>query len=83
MTAWLAAVVALLPPFAAALWASCRTRTAERLVAVQFATATAILMLVAMSFAFDQPSEIDLALSLSLLSLPGTLLFAVFVERWL
>ena len=83
MTAWLATAIALLPPFAAALWFCCRTNTVNRLVAVQFATSLAALILTAMSFAFGQPSEIDLALTLSLLSLPGTLIFAVFVERWL
>lgn len=83
MTAWLAAVIALLPPLAAALVLCCRGGTANRLVAVEFATSVAALILVAMSFAFGQPSEIDLALSLALLALPGTLIFAVFVERWL
>lgn len=83
MTAWLAAAVAFLPPFVAALVMCCRGRTPDRLVAVQFATAMAVLIVVCLSFAFDQPSEIDLALTLSLLSLPGTLIFAVFVERWL
>jgi multicomponent Na+:H+ antiporter subunit F len=83
MTAWLAATIALLPPFAVALWVCWRANTADRLVAVQFATSTAILILATMSFAVDQPSEVDLALTLALLSLPGTLIFAVFVERWL
>jgi multicomponent Na+:H+ antiporter subunit F len=41
------------------------------------------LLLMALSFAFDQPSSFDLALALALLGLPGTLLFAVFTERWL
>ena len=40
-------------------------------------------MLVAASFAFDQTSSIDLALTFGLLSLSATLLFAVFLERWL
>ena len=82
MTAWLAATIGLLPPFAVALWLCWRAGTADRLVAVQFATSAAVLIFVAMSFAYEQPSELDLALSLSLLSLPGTLIFAIFVERW-
>jgi multisubunit Na+/H+ antiporter MnhF subunit len=36
-----------------------------------------------MTFAFDQPALIDLALALALLSLPGTLLLSLFLERWL
>ena len=43
----------------------------------------AVLTLAAMDYAFDQPAAIDIALSLALLSLPGTLVFAVFQERWL
>ena len=36
-----------------------------------------------MTFAFDQSSFIDLALTLALLTLPGTLVMALFLERWL
>ncbi|HEX4149975.1 MAG TPA: monovalent cation/H+ antiporter complex subunit F [Pirellulales bacterium] len=54
-----------------------------RLIAAQLATALAILLLIALSFAFDQASTIDLALTLALLTLPGTLLLALFEERWL
>jgi multisubunit Na+/H+ antiporter MnhF subunit len=35
------------------------------------------------SFASHQPSIIDLSLALGLLSLPGSLLLAHFLERWL
>jgi multicomponent Na+:H+ antiporter subunit F len=40
-------------------------------------------MLAMLSFAFGQASSTDLALTVALLSLPGTLVFALFVERWL
>lgn len=80
---WLLAALALLPPFALAVVAAGRGPQGLRLVAVQLATALTTLILVALSFALDQPATIDLALVLAVLTLPGTLLFAVFQERWL
>lgn len=83
MNVWLAAVVALMPALAAPLWVGLTARTAERLVAAQLANAVAGLTIVLMSFAFDLPSIVDLALTLAFLSLPGSLLLAQFFERWL
>src|SRR6185437_6321087 len=83
MNVWLAAVLALLPPLAMAGTVALRAGSADRLVAVQLATSISILILVLMSFAFDQPSFIDVPLTLAFLSLPGTLIFAHFLERWL
>jgi multicomponent Na+:H+ antiporter subunit F len=83
MNPWLLSVIAWLPPLALPLWVAARGSLADRLVAVQLATNVTILLLVLMSFAFDQDSLIDLPLTLTVLSLPGTLMFAHFVERWL
>jgi multicomponent Na+:H+ antiporter subunit F len=80
--AWLAASLALLPPLLCAVVAAGRGAMPRRLVAMELASAVALL-LIALSFAFDQPSSIDLALTAALLSLPGMLVFALFVERWL
>jgi multicomponent Na+:H+ antiporter subunit F len=80
---WLISVIALLPPLALPLWVAARGKLVDRLVAVQLATNVAILILILASFAFDQDTLIDLPLSLAALSLPGTLMFAMFVERWL
>ena len=80
---WLAALIALLPPLAVAFWIGLRAGTADRLVALELAAALSVLIMVLMSFAFDQPSFIDLPLTISFLSLPGTLVFAHFLERWL
>ena len=81
--AWLAASLALLPPFLAAVIAAGRGAVSRRLVAVELASALLVMLLIALSFAFDQPSSIDLALTAALLALPGMLVFALFVERWL
>ncbi len=80
---WLIASLGLLPPFLAAVVATGRGPLAHRLAAIELACSLAVLLLVALSFAFDQASSIDLALTLALLTLPGTLLIAVFAERWL
>ncbi|WGR93118.1 monovalent cation/H+ antiporter complex subunit F [Bradyrhizobium sp. ISRA443] len=85
MSAWLATVIGLLLALPVPFYLALRgdSDSADRLVALLLATSIALLALVAMSFAFDQPSFMDLPLMLSLLSLPGTLIFAQFLERWL
>lgn len=83
MTPWLAAVFGLLPALAAALFFACRGTIATRFVAVQLATALSVGLLMLVTFAFDQSAFTDLALVLAVLSLPGTLLMALFLERWL
>lgn len=83
MNPWLVADIALLPGLAMPLWVATRCAAASRLVAVQLATSLAGLMIIAFSFASDQSTLMDLALALALLSLPGSLLLAHFLERWL
>jgi multicomponent Na+:H+ antiporter subunit F len=83
MNPWLLSLIAWLPPLALPLWVAARGRLADRLVALQLATSVVILLVVLASFAFDQSSIIDLALALTVLSLPATLMFALFIERWL
>jgi multicomponent Na+:H+ antiporter subunit F len=82
-TGWLIASVALLPPLLIAIIACGRQAIGPRLIAVQLATSLTVLLLITMSFAFDQASSIDLSLMLVLLTLPGTLVLALFVERWI
>lgn len=83
MTMWFVAALGLLPPGLVAVVAAGRGEPGRRLVAVQFGGALATALLVVLSFVFDQPSAIDLALTLAVLTLPGTLLLALFYERWL
>jgi multicomponent Na+:H+ antiporter subunit F len=83
MTVWLAAALALLPPMAIVALAACRGPLAGRLVALQLASCITALLLAVLCFAVDQSSFIDLSLCLALLNLPGTLVLAVFTERWL
>ena len=83
VTPFLAACIALLPALAIPLWIGMRGSLPDRLIAVQLGTTIAAIIMVLMSFAFDQSSLIDLPLTLAFLSLPGTLLLAIFMERWL
>lgn len=83
MTAWIAAGLALLPVLGLAVIATGRGTAGSRLVAVALATSLSVLLLVVFDFAFDQPSSLDLAMALALLALPGTLVLALFQERWL
>lgn len=83
MTSELVATLALLPPLVVAIVAAGRGPVGGRLVAVQFASSLTVALFVLLSFVLDQPSSIDLALTLAVLGLPGTLAMAFFLERWL
>ena len=83
MTAWTVAFVLLLPAFAVPVMAALRGGTADRLAAVPLAGGVATMLLALTTFVFDQSSFIDIALCLALLTLPGTLVLALFLERWL
>ena len=83
MMAWLLASVALLPPLAMALAMCGNGAIGQRFAAVQLAGSLSALLLVILTFVLDQASSIDLALTLAILTLPSTLLFALFLERWL
>ena len=83
VTPWLLALLALMPGIVLAVVMACRGDIIGRLVATQLVVALATLVLVLMTFAFDQPAFADLPLSLALLNLPGTLVMALFLERWL
>jgi multisubunit Na+/H+ antiporter MnhF subunit len=83
MNIWLLATIGLLPPFAVSAAMAVRGNFADRLVAIQYETTAAALILVLLTVAFDQPSFLDHALSLVLVTNPGTLLYTWFLERWL
>lgn len=83
MNPWLVATVLLLPPLLAPLYVAVRADANNRLVAMQVASTLAALIIALMTFAFDQSSFIDVALALTLLAVPGTYLYTVFMERWL
>lgn len=83
MSPWVLAVIALLPPFGLMVLMCSYGPVGRRIVAAQMVTSIGVLALVTMTFAFDEASSIDLALVLGLLCLPASLLYALFLERWL
>ncbi|WP_267355410.1 MULTISPECIES: monovalent cation/H+ antiporter complex subunit F [unclassified Methylobacterium] len=83
MNIWTAAILALLPPLILAAVLAWRGTPGQRFAAYQLAGSVTVLILTLMAFATDQASITDLALTLVLLNLPGTMLLAVFLERWI
>jgi multicomponent Na+:H+ antiporter subunit F len=84
MTLWLCADAALILAALACMLVILRARRlSDCLAAMQLGGLILVLALLCLSQAMARPSFLDLALALALLSFPGTLLFAHFVERWL
>ena len=83
MNLWLTAAAALLPALAAAGWMAAIADLENRFVALELAATIAVFMLMLLSVGYDQPSFIDLGLTLVLLSFPGALAYAHFLERWI
>jgi multisubunit Na+/H+ antiporter MnhF subunit len=80
---WTAACVGMIGPLLGAVWLAARGDIPQRLAGAQVAAAVAIVLLVAMTFALDQSSAADVALTAGLLGVPAGLVFGLFLERWL
>lgn len=76
-------ICALLPPLVVGLVVARRDALHTRPLAIQFLSTLVAVIFVLVALAMQQPSFIDLALTLTLLGLPGTLVYAFFMERWL
>lgn len=83
MTIWAAASLGLLAALTVPVLLALRGGTADRLVAVQLASALGTALLFLLTFVVGDPAFVDLALGLAILTLPGTLAMAFFLERWL
>jgi multisubunit Na+/H+ antiporter MnhF subunit len=83
MSPWLIAFICCIPPFGVAAYRALSGRSAQRLVATELTVCIGTLMLVLASFAWPHDGLIDLALALGLLTVPGTLVFTHYLERWL
>ncbi len=80
---WLVFSLALLPPWCVMLVYCAVGPLGTRLAAVQLASALSVCILVALTYVLTEPSSIDLALSVGLLAVPATLLYALVLERWI
>lgn len=83
MSPWLIAFLLCVPPFALAAYRALSGRAPQRLVAAELAVCIGTLLLVLAGFAWPHDGVIDLALALGLVSVPGTLAYTHFPERWL
>jgi multisubunit Na+/H+ antiporter MnhF subunit len=82
MNLWLWAALALLAGEVPLLWRLLRGHLIGALAALQQGQVVTVLVLLSTALGIHQPSFFDLALALSLLSAPGGLVFARFLERW-
>jgi multicomponent Na+:H+ antiporter subunit F len=80
---FLIAAISMLLALALPSWVAVRGTLAQRLVALELCSVATTLVLVCLSLAFGQPSFLDVAVALVVLSLPGTLVLTVCLERWL
>ncbi|HEV7664177.1 MAG TPA: monovalent cation/H+ antiporter complex subunit F [Chloroflexota bacterium] len=83
MNLWLAATLGLLLALIPCGVVVLRGGRFDRLVALQLATLVTVLALVTLAIGLERSSYTDLALTLALLAFPGTLAFAITLERWL
>jgi multisubunit Na+/H+ antiporter MnhF subunit len=83
VNAWLVASLGLLAALVPCGVVVLRAGRFDRLVALQLATVITVLALLSLSIGLERPSYADLAVTLVLLAFPGTLAFAITLERWL
>lgn len=83
MSPWLIAFPLCVPPYGVAAYRALSGRAAQRLVAAELAVCFATLMLVFAGYAWPHDGVVDLAVALGLVSVPGTLAYTHFLQRWL
>lgn len=82
MSVWYGAGAVLLLAQVQLLWRLTHGGLLGALAALQAAQVLTVLALMCLAVGLDQSSFLDLAVALALLSAPGGLVFARFLERW-
>jgi len=82
VNAWTVAAIALLAAYVPAGWVCLRGAPMDRLVGFQMSGTLTLVLLVVIAEAMGRPGFVDLAVVLSVLSLPGGLALARVMERW-
>ena len=82
MSIWYAAAMALMLAEAPLLWRLARGGLLGAMAALQAAQVLSVLVLICLAEGLGQSSFLDLAVALALLTAPGGLVFARFLERW-
>jgi multicomponent Na+:H+ antiporter subunit F len=83
MNVWLLATGVLLLALVPCAVVAFRAAVMDRLIAVELAGTLAALLVLTLAQGLGRPSLFDVALALALLSVPATLVYAYFLERWL
>jgi len=83
MNIWLLAAAAMMLGFIPCGVICCRAPTIDRLVGMQLAGVVGVLTLILLARGYERPSYEDAALCVAILSYPGSLVYAHFMERWL
>ena len=83
MNIWLFATGALLLALLPCALIVFRAAPLDRLIALELAGTITTLLVVTLAQGLGRPSIFDLALALALLSVPGTLVYTYFLERWI
>lgn len=82
MDPWLWAVVVLQAGLLACGMISIRGKLNEAVVAMEMASLVGAISIALLAQGYGDPSYMDLALALSLMSFAGALLFLTYFERW-
>ncbi len=83
MNMWLWAALVLLLGMIPCGIVVIRSSIMDRLVALEMASVLSVITLMLVAEGFGQPSFLDMALALGILSFPGGLVFCHFLETWL
>ncbi len=83
MNVWYAASIPLLLCLVPCIVVAVRGRTIDALIALEIATAIAVLVMLLLEQGMQRQSFFDVSLALAVLTFPSTLLFARFYRRWL
>ncbi len=83
MNVWLIASTVLLLCLVPCIVRVVRGTIADRLIALEAAVIVTILALLTLEEGQQRQSFFDLSLAMAVLTIPSTLLFAVFYRRWL
>ncbi|HJU11457.1 MAG TPA: monovalent cation/H+ antiporter complex subunit F [Candidatus Binataceae bacterium] len=83
MNIWLLAAALLQAGIVVCGIVSVRSGLLRSLVAMEMASAIAVLTVICLAEAVGRPAWFDLAVALGLLSFPSGMVFLIFLERWL
>ena len=83
MNVWFAATLCLMLCLVPCVVVAVRGKLGDALVALEIASAVAVLALLTAEQGMERQTFFDVSLALAVLTLPATLLFLRFYRRWL